>query len=182
MKSGFLYVLVHSSDPNLYKIGATTLDPEKRLKQHNRELAEYAGEIVKETGLPWKLKTFIEVEDPSWAKRAFWLATPHSLFPFLGGIEVQKMDWEVVQRGLEAAKKAGVRLLHKQKENPARKQEWLQKQLEGTGIKMLGGYHGLVRNVEFQCENGHVFKTSPGKLVNRKSCPCCVNWYRPQVP
>lgn len=32
MKSGHLYVLVHPSDPDLYKVGVTILEPEKRLK------------------------------------------------------------------------------------------------------------------------------------------------------
>ena len=50
MKSGYLYVLVHPSDPDLYKIGVTILHPEKRLAQHNRHYEEYAGQIVKETG------------------------------------------------------------------------------------------------------------------------------------
>ena len=34
MKSGFIYVLVHPSDPDLYKIGITTRKPEQRLAQH----------------------------------------------------------------------------------------------------------------------------------------------------
>ena len=38
MKSGYLYVLVHPSDPDLYKIGVTILRPEKRLAQHNSQL------------------------------------------------------------------------------------------------------------------------------------------------
>lgn len=49
MKSGYLYVLVHPSDPDLYKIGVTVLHPEERLAQHNRDFEEYAGQIVKKT-------------------------------------------------------------------------------------------------------------------------------------
>jgi T5orf172 domain len=41
MKSGYLYVLVHPSDPDLYKIGVTILHPEKRLAQHNYNFEEY---------------------------------------------------------------------------------------------------------------------------------------------
>jgi hypothetical protein len=52
---------------------------------------------------------FIAVPDPYWAEAAFWGATPLANMPFLGGIEVQKMDWEWVKAGLNAAIKAGVR-------------------------------------------------------------------------
>ena len=48
MKAGYLYVLVHPSDPNLYKIGVTVLRPEKRVAQHNRHHEKHAGQIVKE--------------------------------------------------------------------------------------------------------------------------------------
>ncbi len=75
MKSGYLYVLVHPSDPDLYKIGVTILHPEKRLAQHNRHYEEYAGRIVKETSQKWELKTYIAVPDPYCAERAFWGAT-----------------------------------------------------------------------------------------------------------
>ena len=34
-RAGYLYVLAHPSDPDLYKIGVTVLRPEKRLAQHN---------------------------------------------------------------------------------------------------------------------------------------------------
>jgi hypothetical protein len=57
MKSGYLYVLVHPSDPDLYKIGVTTLLPEKRLAQHNGQYEKYAGQIVKESGQMWHLNS-----------------------------------------------------------------------------------------------------------------------------
>jgi hypothetical protein len=47
MKSGYLYVLVHPSDPNLYKVGQTTRHPEERLVEHNSNYAEYAGRSSK---------------------------------------------------------------------------------------------------------------------------------------
>lgn len=75
MKPGFLYLLVHPSDPDLYKIGVTVLQPEKRLAQHNRQHEKTAGWIVKETGLEWQLKTFIAVADPYHAEEAFRGAT-----------------------------------------------------------------------------------------------------------
>jgi len=49
MKSGYIYVLVHPSDPNLYKIGITIRNPEQRLAQHNNDYTKAAGRIVKET-------------------------------------------------------------------------------------------------------------------------------------
>ena len=61
MKSGYLYVLVHPSDPDLYKVGQTTRHPEERLIEHNSDYAEHAGRIVKETGQKWELKTYFDL-------------------------------------------------------------------------------------------------------------------------
>src|SRR4051812_46003861 len=106
MKSGYLYVLVHPSDPDLFKIGVTILRPEKRLAQHNSQYEKYAGKVVKETGQKWELKTYIPVPDPYHAENAFWGATWVADIPFRGGVEIFKMDWATVQAGLDAAKKA----------------------------------------------------------------------------
>lgn len=100
---------MHPSDPDLYKIGVTVLQPEKRLAQHNNQHDKYAGQVVKETGQKWELKTYIAVPDPYWAERAFWGATPFPDLPFRRGVEIEKMDWPLVQKGLDAAKKAGIR-------------------------------------------------------------------------
>lgn len=175
MKPGYLYVLVHPSDPSLYKIGVTILPPEKRLAQHNRNSTELAGQIVKETGQQWELKTFISVPDPYWAEQAFWGATIFPYIPGRGGIEIENMEWAVVQKGLAAARAAGFRPPPK-RTTPVRNREWMLAQLEGTGITMISGYPGLVVGMEFQCENGHVFKESAGVVANRKTCPCCVDW------
>lgn len=176
MKPGFLYVLVHPSDPDLYKIGVTVLKPEKRLAQHNRQHEKAAGQIVKVTGQEWQLKMFIAVPDPYHAEGAFWGATWIGDIPYRGGVEVVKLDWQTVQEGLEAAKKAGVRPPPVPRTYPVRNHEWMLKELEGTGITMIGRYGGLVRYTEFKCEKGHVFKESAGLLVNSKICPCCVDW------
>ena len=104
MKSGYLYVLVHPSDPDLYKVGQTTRHPEKRLIEHNSNYSEHAGRIVKETGQEWELKTYIAVPDPNWAETVFWGATRWANIPSLGGIEVQRMEWKEVQAGLEGSK------------------------------------------------------------------------------
>jgi hypothetical protein len=177
MKSGFLYVLVHPSDPDLYKIGVTILHPEERLAQHNRDFEEYAGQIVKKTGQKWEIKTYIAVPDPYWAERAFWGATHFPEIPYRGGIEIEKMEWQLVQKGLDAAHQAGVRPPPLPPKKPVRNREWMLKQLEGTGITMIGRYGGLIRHTEFQCVKGHVFKESAGHLSYRKSCPCCVVWH-----
>ena len=109
MKSGYLYVLVHPSDPDLYKVGQTTRLPQERLVEHNSDYSKHAGRIVKETGQKWELKTYIAVPDPNWAETVFWGATGLADIPFRRGIEVERMEWKLVQAGLKAAQKAGVR-------------------------------------------------------------------------
>ena len=83
-KPGYIYVLTHPSDPDLYKIGVTVLEPKKRLAQHNRELTKAAGLVVKETGQKWELKEYHLVPDPYFAERAFWATTPYSDIPYRG--------------------------------------------------------------------------------------------------
>jgi hypothetical protein len=174
MKSGYLYVLVHPSDPDLYKVGQTTRRPEKRLIEHNSNYAEYAGQIVKETGQKWELKTYIAVPDPNWAETVFWGATGLAVLPFRGGIEVERMEWKVVQAGLEAAKKAGVR-------PPEPMPDWvyaytasMRKRLEGRGIILIGHVKSMVseRN-NFQCSNGHEWRTIPNNVAEGEGCPQC---------
>ncbi len=175
MKSGYLYVLVHPSDPTLIKIGVTILKPEKRLAQHNSNCEEYAGKIVKETGQKWELKTYIAVHDPYCAEAAFWGATPWADIPFRGGDEIVPMEWKYVHAGLDAAKKACERPLPTPRTTPVRNQEWMMKQLEGTGLTMIGRYGGLIRGTQFQCAKGHVFKKSAGVVAYvSKSCPLCA--------
>ena len=84
MKSaGYLYVLTHPSNPNLYKIGVTIREVNKRLAEHNRKSEEYTSQIFIKTGLKWEIKTYISVADVYWAELAFWGATPLSSIPFL---------------------------------------------------------------------------------------------------
>ena len=174
MKSGYLYVLVHPSDPELYKIGVTILHPEKRLAQHNRHYEEYAGQIVKETGQKWELKTYIAVPDPYWAERAFWGATPFPDIPYRGGIEVEKMEWKLVQAGLDAAKKVGVRrpprpLLDHVYANTA----WMNKRLARRGVTLIGHVRSKFGKSTFQCSNGHEWRTVPSNVAEGKGCPQC---------
>jgi len=174
MKSGYLYVLVHPSDPNLVKIGQTTRKPEERLAQHNSDDKELTGQIVKETGQKWKLKEYIAVPDPAYAEVAFWEATGlESTLHRPNGIEVTCMEWGRLQMALDAAKKAGIRPPPKPRTRPVRNREWMIKQLEGTGITMIGRYRGLITGVKFQCAKGHVFKESAGVVAYGKSCPLC---------
>ncbi|WP_093300042.1 hypothetical protein ABL840_37370 [Variovorax sp. NFACC27] len=107
----------------------TILEPGERLAQHNRNFDEYAGKIVKETGQPWELKTYIEVTAPYCAEKTFWGATPWSVIPFRGSVEVRKMEWKWVQQGLDAATKAGERPPPPPRRTPARNREWMVDQL-----------------------------------------------------
>ena len=135
-RSGYLYVLVHPSDPRLHKVGVTVLDPKKRLAQHNTQLDRAAGRIVQETGQKWELKTVIEVPDVYWAERAFWCVQPCVDFPFRRGVEVEwMMDWPQVEKGLAAAARAGVRP-PQPPPRIAKRRAWVNAQLEGTGITL----------------------------------------------
>lgn len=174
IKSGYLYVLVHPSNPNLKKIGQTVCKPEERLAQHNCNFEEYAGRIVKETGQKWELKEYIAVPDPAYAEAVFWEVLCPGPFKQSKGIEVVEIvGWDRVQEALEAAKRAGMRPPPRPRLTPVRNREWMLKQLEGTGIAMTGRYRGLVTGVEFQCSKGHVFKKSAGVVAYGKSCPHC---------
>lgn len=75
MKLGYLYVLVHPSDPCLYKIGTTCL-PEEGLAEHNSNYGEHAGQIVKETGQKWEIKTYMPLLIRIGPKRSFGARHP----------------------------------------------------------------------------------------------------------
>lgn len=91
-RPGYLYVLTHPSDPNLYKIGVTVLRPEERMAQHNSQLEKAAGRMVEQAGQKWELKTFIKVPDPYWAETVFWGATGLADLPGGITIEVRQMS------------------------------------------------------------------------------------------
>lgn len=130
-KPGYLHVLTHPSAPELYKVGVTILDPVKRLAQHNTQFDKAAGKIVQETGQKWAIAVVIEVPDPYHAEKAFWGATHWPNIPGTRGIEVLPMKWELVQKALDAAAKAGVR--SPEPPRPKRDADWARRQLEGTG-------------------------------------------------
>jgi len=159
-------VLVHPSDPDLYKVGVTILELGARLAQHVRNSDEDAGKVVQETGQLWELKTFVEVADRYWSEKAFWGATARGLSPFRGSVVVRKMEWKWVQQDLDAATKAGMRPPPPPRTTPVRDSAWIVAQLEGTGITLIGRYRGLVTGIEFQCEKGHVFKGSRNRQAS----------------
>ena len=180
MKPGYLYVLIHPSDPTLYKIGQTTCHPDVRLAQHNSDHEKYAGQVVRDTGQKWELKTSIAVPDPRWAEKVFWNTFPFHLKPaFNGGIEVQRLDWEWVQVGLDAAKNAGVR------PPPGPVPDyvyvctaWMKKRLEGRGITLLSHTRSKSGKSEFRCTNGHVWRTWSKAIAEGEGCPECGIGYR----
>jgi hypothetical protein len=177
MKSGYLYVLVHPSDSNLYKIGVTTCHPEKRLSEHNKNYKECVGQIVKETGQKWEVKTYIDVPDPYWAENVFWGATGLADIPYRNGIEIMSMDWKTVQTGLNAAKKAGVRPPPPGSSLPNHiyaNTAWMKKRLEGRDITLVGHVRSKTsgRNT-FQCSNGHEWRTIPNNVAEGEGCPHC---------
>ncbi|MFW2534427.1 GIY-YIG nuclease family protein [Legionella sp. 28fT52] len=174
MKSGYLYVLTHPSDINLFKIGQTTRDPLKRLAEHNSNYKEYTGRLVKETGQKWEIKTYIEVPDPYWAESVFWGSTPLADIPFLGGIEVHTMEWEYVQRGLDAAKNAGLRPSPKElPDHIYAYTAWMRKRLEGRDITLLGYVRSKFGKATFRCGNGHEWRTRPDYVAEGQGCTLC---------
>jgi hypothetical protein len=174
MKSGYLYVLVHPSDLSLYKIGQTTRDPMKRSAEHNNNYDEYTGQLVKKTGQKWEIKTYIEVPDPYWAESVFWGSIPLADIPFLGGIEVHIMEWEWVRKGLEAAKKAGLRPSPKElPDHVYAYTAWMKKRLEGRDITLLGYVRSKCGKATFRCSNGHEWRTRPDYVAEGEGCALC---------
>lgn len=90
------------------------------------------------------IQEFIAVPDPYWAEKAFWNATALSSLPGGVSVEVVRMERTLVEVGLRAAKRAGERPSPVLEEMGVRNREWLQAQLEGSGITLIGPYHGLV--------------------------------------
>lgn len=174
MKSGYIYVLIHPSDPNLYKIGITTRKPEQRLVQHNSDYTQLTGRIVKETGQKWELKEYHTVPDPYWAETVFWNATGLADIPFRQGIEVEKMEWALVQKGLDAVKKAGVRSpLKELPDHVYAYTAWMKKRLEGRDIALIGYVKSKSGKATFKCSNGHKWRTRPDYVAEGEGCPQC---------
>ncbi len=174
MKSGYIYVLTHPSDPTLYKIGITIRDPKVRLAEHNNNPNKAAGRIVKETGFKWELKEFHLVPDPYFAENAFWASTPFADIPYQDGIEIERMTWEQVQKGLAVAIGVGIR------PEPEPLPDWVyaytasvRKRLQGRGISLTGYVKSLSGKNTFRCTNGHEWRTMPKLVSEGQGCPKC---------
>lgn len=179
IKPGYIYVLVHPSIPDLFKIGQTTRHPEERLAEHNSNYNEYTGQIVKKTGRKWELKEYYAVPDPSWAETVFWNATGLSDIPFRQGIEIEKMSWKLVQQGLEAAKKAGIRPQQKLfPDHVYAYTVWMKKRLKGRGITLVGLVTSRSGKATFRCSNGHEWRTRSTYVGEGEGCPLCGIGYR----
>ncbi|SET40331.1 hypothetical protein [Thalassotalea agarivorans] len=159
MKSGFLFVCRHPSDPLLIKVGYTTGTIKKALERINTNASKEAGQIVKDTGKDWKVSKKIKVDDPSYAKSAFWDAS--SQHALRGNFDVSRMADEEVDMCLNEAQKAR----RKVETKPKRDKNWMLQQLEGTGIKLIGNYRGLITRVEFEYPDGERFVEVPARLV-----------------
>ncbi len=175
MKSGYICVFTHPSNPNLYKIGSTTVKPEKLLARLNSNNKGYAGQIVKDTNQKWELKEYHAVADPNWAKSVFWGNTQFADIPFRGSSDIEQMDWNEVQTALEAAKKAGVR------PGPPPLEDYvyaytasIRNRLKGRGITLIGHVRSMVSGKsDFQCDNGHKWRTTPILVGEGQGCPEC---------
>ncbi len=171
MKSGYLYVLEHPSDPNLVKIGHTTRKPEQALAQHNSDYNKIAGQIVKKTGQKCKLKEYIAVPDPAYAKAAFWETTcSHAL---RGHEDVTRMQWDEVQMCLDVVKNAGVRPPKELPDHVYAYTAWMKKRLEGRDIALIGHVKSKFGKATFKCMNGHEWQTRPDYVAEGEGCPQC---------
>lgn len=182
-EKGYIYVLIHPSDPNLVKVGKTVLDPKQRLKQHNTQLDKAAGRIVKETGDHWVLKEYFEVEDAYFAESVFWQRPPLTEIVFKGKEEVLRLqegflDWNWVEDGLDAVRKAGVR---KDNSQPPKGQvigsiltpKQISDSLSGTGLKPVRTEVDGKLKLCYECEKGHLFFVPPKLAITLTSCPLC---------
>ena len=179
MKSGYIYVLTHPSDPDLYKVGVTTQTPQERLAQHNNNFNRPAGRIVKETGQKWELKEYHEVADPLYAEAVFWNHIRIPDIPFQGRVEIELMSWEQVQAGIELALEAGERpppspIALGQTNYVYANSARIRRRLEGRDITLLT-YVKSMRSgkADFRCASGHVWREVPDIVGRGDGCPVC---------
>lgn len=182
VNAGFIYILTHPSNQYLIKVGMTTRSPEIRIREHNSQFDKAAGKIVEATGQEWILKEYFEVEDTYNAESAFFQRSPLTEVPGLLANELIKLDdkyitWEWVKEGLEAARRIGIRKDTSQspipKSKPKKGAQWIESQLEGSGLKPIKSYGNGITKVSFECPKRHIFKISGRLLVNTPFCPTC---------
>ena len=188
-QSGYLYVLSHPSDKDLFKIGITRRDPKVRLKEHNTHLDKAAGKVVAKTGQHWVLIEVVKVADVYMAENVFWQRTPVADFPHFRDTELVKLfgihgfDYQWILDGLELAKNTKARtdpsIPPIPKPTPKRGAKWIEAQLDGSGIKPIKNAGNGTTKVWFACSKGHQFKMGGYKLIGgykltrKPSCPVC---------
>ena len=174
-KPGHLYVLIHPSDPALFKVGITARTPEERLAQHNSDYSQLAGRIVKETGQKWELKEFHPVPDPYYAESVFWSNTKFADIPYRRGVEIERMTWQEVQKALDAAKCAGHRPAEPDlPEHVYAYTAQIRRRLSGRGISLSGYVRSIISGKsDFRCINGHRWRTTPRLVGEGGGCPEC---------
>jgi len=182
VNAGFMYVLIHPSDPYLIKVGITKRKPEVRLKEHNTQFGKAAGKIVEATGQNWVIKYSFAVDDIYNAESVFFHRSPLTEIPYALHEELIKLDdrfinWDWVNQGLELAKLIGIRNDISQapipKPKPQKGKQWIEAQLSGSGLKPLKGFGNGITKVEFKCPKEHIFKLDGRTLVRFPYCPVC---------
>jgi hypothetical protein len=182
VKSGFIYVLTHPSDPYLIKVGMTIRSPNVRLREHNTQFDKVAGKVVEATGQEWILKEFCAVEDTYSAESAFFHRSPLTELPYMLGNELVTLDdgemnWDWVNDGLEIAKAVGVRKDALQppipKPKPKRGAKWIEAELINSDLTPLKGYGNGITKVSFKCSQNHIFRISGFNVVRFPFCPVC---------
>ena len=182
VKSGFIYVLTHPSDPYLIKVGMTTRSPNVRLQEHNTQFDKVVGKVVETTGQEWILKEFCAVEDTYNAKSAFFHRSPLTELPYMLGDELvilddEYMNWDWVNEGLEIAKAVGVRKDTSQppipKPKPKRGAKWIEAALRDSDLMPLKGYGNGITKVSFKCSQSHIFRIAGCNIVRFPFCPVC---------
>jgi len=188
-QSGYLYVLSHPSDKDLFKIGMTRRDPSIRLQEHNTQLDKAAGKVVAETGQQWVLEEVVKVADVYMAENVFWQRSPVADIPHLRETELVRLtgthgfDYQWILDGLERAKNTKARtnpsISPIPKPTPKRGAEWIESHLDGSGIKPIKNAGNGTTKVWFVCSKGHQFKMGGYKLIGgynlsrKPSCPAC---------
>ena len=182
VKSGFIYVLTHPSDPYLIKVGMTTRSPNVRLREHNTQFDKVAGKVVEATGQAWILKDFYAVEDTYNAESAFFHRSPLTELPYhlsneLVILDDEGMNWDWVNEGLEIAKAVGIRKDTSQppipKPIPKRGAKWIEAELRDSDLMPLKGYGNGMTKVSFKCSQNHIFRISGCNIVRFPFCPVC---------
>ena len=55
-------------------------------------------------------------------------------------------------------------------------EDTVRQRLAGKGITLVGDYVGSQTKAKFQCEEGHVWETTPNAVMSRTGCPVCAGY------